>query len=178
VKGDAVPFDLIQAVAVLKRTPGVLDAKLRGLPEEWIYADDGPGTWSPFDVVGHLIHGEKTDWIPRTRIILAQGPEPRFEPFDRFAQEEESRGKTPEHLLAEFASLRAGNLKILRGFGLKAKHLEWRGIHPDFGPVTLAQHLTTWVVHDLDHLAQIDRTMARRWRDEAGPWRAYLPILG
>ena len=172
-----MPFDLDDATAVLARTPAVLDAWLRGLPDAWARADEGPGTWSPFDVVGHLIHGERTDWLPRARIILAYGESRPFEPFDRFAQERESRGRTLDDLLDEFAFLRAESLDALRDLDLDHTHFGRRGTHPELGAVTLGQLLATWVAHDLGHLAQIARVMAKRYRDEIGPWAAYLPVV-
>lgn len=171
-------FELSDALVVLERTPGVLRGLLAGLPDVWSRATEGPDTWSPFDVVGHLIHGERTDWLPRTEIILREGESRPFPPFDRFAQFEASRGKRLEELLDTFAELRAANLDRLRGFGLTASDLARRGRHPEFGPVTLEQHLATWVVHDLNHIGQIVRVMGRSYADAVGPWRAYLPMLG
>jgi hypothetical protein len=170
-------YDLGASAALLARTPAVLDAWLRGLPEAWTTANEGPGTWSAFDIVGHLIHGEKTDWLPRARIILAHGEARPFEPFDRFAQERDSEGKTLDALLDEFAALRAANLVALDALGLREADLDRRGTHPALGTVTLGQLLATWVAHDLGHLAQIARVMAKRYRDEIGPWTAYLPIV-
>jgi hypothetical protein len=171
-------FELGKAIEILARTPGVLDALLRGLPSEWTLSNEGDESWSPYDIVGHLIHGEETDWIPRARIILEQGESTPFEPFDRFAQFERSKGKTLEDLLATFASLRKENLRVLEGWQLKPADLERRGRHPDFGTVTLEQLLATWVVHDLGHLRQIARVMARQYGARVGPWRAYIPVLG
>jgi hypothetical protein len=156
----------------------VLDVWLRDLPAAWTRVTEGPDTWSPFDVVGHLIHGELTDWIPRARIILEHGSDRPFDPFDRFAQLDDSRGKTMPELLDRLAELRAANLLELDAMKLTPEKLRLEGIHPEFGNVTLGQHLATWVVHDLDHLAQIARVMASRHRDAVGPWRAYLRILG
>ena len=172
-----MPFALDDALPVLTRTPAVLDAWLRDLPGVWTEADEGPGTWSAFDVVGHLIHGERTDWLPRARILLEHGEARPFEPFDRFAQERESAGKTLPELLETFAALRAANLDALRALDLTAADLERRGAHPALGPVTLGELLATWVAHDLGHLAQIARVMAKRYRDGVGPWAAYLPVL-
>ena len=172
-----MPLDLDASVALLARTPAVLDAWLRGLPEVWTRADEGPGTWSAFDIVGHLIHGEKTDWLPRTRILLKHGEAQPFAPFDRFAQAHDSQGKTLESLLDDFAVLRAANLAALRALGLTDADFARRGLHPALGPVTLGQLLATWVAHDLGHLAQIARVMAKRYREEIGPWEAYLPIV-
>ena len=171
-------IDLNEAALILARTPMSVDALLRDLPDAWSRADEGPETWSPYDIVGHFIHGEKTDWIPRARIILAQGPTSDFESFDRFAQERESAGRSLNQLLDEFAHLRLGNLDILQGLAITPEQLAWTGEHPDFGAVTLSQLLATWVAHDLGHLAQISRVMAHKYAAEVGPWRRYLPILG
>ncbi|HEX4953107.1 MAG TPA: DinB family protein [Thermoanaerobaculia bacterium] len=170
-------FDLQLAIPVLERTPAVLDAWLRGLPAEWTAANEGPETWSPFDVVGHLIDGEETDWIPRARIILSGAAERRFEPYDRFRHLARNQGRRLDDLLDELGSLRRANLETLRGFDLQPADLERTGEHPAFGTVTLAQLLATWVAHDLGHLAQIARAMARQHREATGPWVAYLPIL-
>lgn len=170
-------FELAEGTAVLERTPAALRSLLSGLPEHWTLANEGPGTFSAFDNLGHLIHGERTDWIPRARLVLAQGTDRRFQPYDRFAQVQESAGKSLEELLAEFASLRAANLATLRSWSLTERELGLTGEHPELGTVTLRQLLATWVAHDLGHLAQIARVMARRYRDDVGPWRAYLPIL-
>lgn len=170
-------FNLASGVAVLERTPSTLAAMLRGLPTQWTDATEGPETWSAFTIVGHLIHGERTDWIPRAQIILAQGAERRFTPYDRFAQFSESRGKTLAELLAEFARLRATNVDTLAAWRLTEAQLLLTGEHPEFGAVTLRQLLATWVAHDLGHVAQVARVMAKQYRDAVGPWRAYLPIL-
>ncbi len=170
-------FDLAEAVAVLERTPGAVRGLLAGLPAAWTSADEGPKTFSAFDNVGHLIHGERADWIARAQIMLAQGENRRFEPYDRFAQYRESAGKSLAQLLDEFAELRAANLVTLRGWQLDARRLRLEGEHPAFGRVTLAQLLAAWVVHDLGHIAQISRVMAKRYREDVGPWREYLPIL-
>ena len=170
-------FEMETAVPVLERTPRVLRALLEGLPAEWTDADEGPETWSPYVVVGHLIHGERTDWIPRARIILAQGADRRFEPFDRFAQQRESAGRSTAELLEEFARLRAANLAALRGWNLGPRELALEGEHPELGRVTLEQLLATWAAHDLSHLAQTARVLAKQYREAVGPWRAYLPLL-
>jgi hypothetical protein len=170
-------FDLTAGTAILARTPGTLRAMLSGLPPEWTDATEGPETWSPYDIVGHLIHGERTDWIPRARIILEQGTDRRFTPYDRFAQFRESQGKTLTDLLDEFEKLRRWNLETLAGWELTDAQLALDGEHPEFGPVTLRQLLATWVVHDLGHIAQVARVMARQYREPIGPWRAYLPIV-
>ena len=170
-------FDLDAGTEILARTPGTLRAMLDGLHESWTAATEGPETWSPYDIVGHLIHGERTDWIPRARIILEQGSDTRFTPYDRFAQFRESHGKTLANLLDEFASLRKANVEILTGWQLTDSQLLLEGTHPEFGSVTLRQLLATWVVHDLGHVAQAARVMAKQYREAIGPWRAYLPIV-
>lgn len=170
-------FELTEGIAVLERTPAVFRALLGGLSDPWTTCDEGPDTFSPFDNVGHLIHGERADWIPRARIILEQGATRRFEPYDRFAQVRESAGKTSAELLDEFASLRSANLVTLRGWNLTGQQFSLRGEHPALGAVTLRQLLATWVAHDLGHIAQTTRVMAKRYRDDVGPWRQYLPIM-
>jgi hypothetical protein len=170
-------FAVDEAVEILARTPAVLDAMLRDLPAPWIVAHEGGDTWSPFDVLGHLIHGERTDWIPRARIILESGESRPFHRFDRFAQFEASKGRTRGDLLDDFAALRRSNLEMLAGFRLTERDLDRRGTHPDLGVVTLRQLLATWTAHDFDHIAQISRVLARQYSEEVGPWRAYLRII-
>jgi hypothetical protein len=170
-------FDLQQGIAILERTPRTLQAMLAALGPGWTDATEGPETWSPYVIVGHLIHGERTDWIPRVRIILAQGPNRHFTPYDRFAQFRESQGKSLAELLDEFARLRANNLATVVEWRLTEAQLSLEGEHPEFGAVTLRQLLATWVAHDLGHLAQTARVMAKQYREAVGPWRAYLPIL-
>ena len=177
VRDDAIPFRLDQAVEVLVRTPAVLRAMLGGLSKPWVMNNYGPETWSPFDVVGHLIHGERTDWIPRARIILEHGPSRAFEPFDRYAQYEASRGRAIDQLLDEFESLRRQSLESLRGMKLTDAQLELPGRHPALGPVTLRNLLATWVCHDLNHIHQIAKSMAFQYRDQVGAWREYITIL-
>ena len=177
LRDDAIPFRLDQSVEVLERTPAVLRAMLAGLSEPWVMNNYGSETWSPFDVVGHLIHGEKTDWIPRARIILGQGPSRAFEPFDRFAQYEASKGKTIDVLLDEFDSLRKQSLGSLRAMTLTDDQLDLPGTHPALGPVTLRQLLATWVCHDLNHIHQVAKSMAFQYRNEVGAWREYITIL-
>ena len=172
-----MPFDLASASSVLERTPRTFRAMLSGLPDAWLHATEGPDTFSPFDNLGHLIHGERTDWMPRLEIILAQGENRRFDPYDRFAQKRESEGKTVEMLLDEFDQLRARNLAKLRSLTITDRELALQGEHPSLGPVTLRHLLSTWVAHDLGHIAQTARVMAKQYRDDVGPWRAYLPIL-
>ena len=171
------PFVLDEAVDILARTPGTLDALLRGLPDGWIVANEGGETWSPVDVVGHLIHGERADWVPRARIILEHGEARAFDPFNRFAQFAESEGRTLASLLDEFATLRQQSLRDLAALRLTDADLDRRGRHPAFGVVLLRQLLATWVAHDLDHIMQISRVLARQYSDEVGPWRAYLRII-
>jgi hypothetical protein len=170
-------FDLPEACALLERTPSVLRAWLAGLPEPWVRADEGPDTWNAFDVVGHLIDGEETDWIPRARIILAQGPDRRFTPFDRFRHRRLNAGRALPELLERFAALRAANVETLRGWRLTPAQLALTGEHPELGVVTLEQLLATWVAHDLDHVVQMARVMAKRYTTAAGPWPAYLRVL-
>ncbi len=170
-------FSLDLSIDVLRRSPATLEALLKGVDEAWARGTEGPDTFSPFDVVGHLIDGEETDWIPRARIILAQGPDRRFTPYDRFRHRTRDAGRTLESLLAEFAKLRAANLDLLRSWQLTGEKLDLQGEHPALGPVTLRQLLATWVAHDLEHLAQIARVMAKQYRSEVGPWVAYLPVL-
>lgn len=170
------PF-IEETIGVLERTPAALDAMLRGLPDSWIRATDGPGTWSPYDVLGHLIHGERTDWMPRLDIILEHGPDRPFDPFDRDAQFNEPQTVPMSGRLDEFKKLRAENLERLRALRIGAAELGLQGAHPDLGRVTVRQLLATWAAHDLAHIVQIGRTMARRYRDEAGPWAAYLSVM-
>lgn len=174
--GAPAPFALAEALPLLARTPAVLDALLRGLPEAWLSADEGPQTWSAPLVVGHLIHGERTDWLPRVRHLLEQGERQPFAPFDRFAQLAAPARPLGE-LLDEFAELRRASLATLAALRLQEGDLARRGLHPALGPVTLAELLATWVVHDLDHLVQIERTLAKRWRGAVGPWAAYLRVV-
>ena len=170
-------FDLSSGIAVLQRMPWTLRTMLSSIPAAWIVANEGPDTWSPYDIVGHLIHGERTDWIPRAEIILAQGPNRRFTPFDRFAQFRDSDGKSLEDLLDEFARLRSENLKKFLDWRLTERELALEGEHPELGPVTLRQLLASWVAHDLGHIAQMARVMAKQYREAIGPWRAYLTIM-
>ena len=174
---DPVKFDLTLAMSILERTPTILHALLWDLPSAWTTPNEGPDTWSPFDVVGHLIDGEETDWVPRALIIVEQGQNRRFEPFDRFRHLSLNEGRRLDDLLERFAQLRGGNLTTLRDLHLTPAHLALTGEHPDFGTVTLEQLLATWVTHDLGHLAQISRVMAKQYRDAVGPWSAYIPIL-
>ncbi len=168
---------LPHTISLLSRTPAALDALLRDLPQAWTLRNEGENSWSAFDVVGHLIHGERTDWIPRARIILQFGQTKAFEPFDRWAQERESQGKSLGQLLDEFARLRSENLGELHALNLRQEDLERRGRHPALGPVTLSQLLATWATHDLTHIHQISRIMAHQYREAVGPWNAYLGVL-
>ena len=170
-------FRLDHAIAALERTPGTLAALLGGLPEAWTRANEGPETFSPYDVVGHLIHGEKTDWIARARIILDHGEARPFDRYDRFAQQRESAGQPLGALLEEFARLRSDNLGTLRGWKLDEARLDRRGTHPILGTVTLRQLMATWVAHDMTHLHQIARVMAHQVRDDVGPWTKFLGVL-
>jgi DinB family protein len=170
-------FDLDLSIDVLERSPATLRAFLGGLGERWLRGTEGPDTFSPFDVVGHLIDGEETDWIPRARIILARGPDLRFEPYDRFRHTARNSDRSLESLLEEFAQLRAANLDLLRSWKLTARELDLPGEHPGLGPVTLRQLLAAWVVHDLGHVAQVARVMAKQYRDAVGPWVPFLPVL-
>jgi len=169
--------DLQQTTSLLTRTPAALDAILRDLPETWTSRNEGENTWSAFDIVGHLIYAERTDWMPRVRMVLEFGESQTFAPFDRWGQIQESRGKSLEQLLDEFASLRSENLGELRGLNLRQEDLEGRGRHPVLGVVSLSELLATWAIHDLTHLHQISRVMAHQYRDAVGPWSAYLGVL-
>ena len=170
-------FDLTDGVLILRRTPGLLRMLVEDLPCGWNEATEGPGSWSAFDVVGHLIHGERTDWVPRVEHILHHGDAVPFPPFDREAMFEASKGKTIGDLLDIFAELRNESLRRLQALNLTDKDLERHGRHPEFGQVLLGQHLATWVVHDLTHISQIVRVLARQYSDAVGPWRAYLSVL-
>jgi DinB superfamily len=170
-------FNLPDAIALLTRTPALLDALLRGLPNTWVRGNEGKDTWSAFDIMGHLIVGERTDWMPRVRIILENGEARPFDPFDRFAQSRESRDKSLEQLLDDFARLRRENLIPLQALNLRQQDLTRRGTHPALGVVTLSELLATWAIHDLTHLHQLSRVMAHQYRDAVGPWSAYLGVL-
>jgi hypothetical protein len=170
-------FNLEQAIVILSRTPVTLKSMLTELPSEWLFSNEGDKTWTPFDVVGHLIHGEQTDWLPRLKIILEFGEARSFEPFDRFAQMEVSKDRTVAELLDTFERLRSDNLRELRDLQLDAEDLRKTGKHPELGTVTLEALIATWVVHDLDHIVQITRTMAKQYEGAVGPWKAYLKVL-
>ena len=170
-------FSLSKSIEILEHTPDVLIAMLRDLSTDWTSNNEGGDTWSVYDIVGHLIQGEKTDWIPRMEIILSANPDKTFEPFDRFAQFEDSKGKTLIQLLDDFKNLRQNNMELLRLRKLNERDMEETGIHPAFGKVTLSQLLATWTVHDLNHIAQISRVMAKQYKIEVGPWVEYLRIM-
>jgi DinB family protein len=174
---SSTKFSLAEAIAVLARTPATLDVLLRGLPNIWVRCNEGLDSWSAFDIVGHLIFGERTDWMPRVRIILENGEARPFDPFDRFAQFQESQGKSLEQLLDDFARLRRENLMALQALNLRHEDLTRRGKHPTLGMVTLSELLAAWVVHDLTHVHQLSRVMARQYCDAVGPWSAYLGVL-
>jgi len=170
-------FTVEKSLEILERTPNVLIAMLQDISADWTSPNEGGDSWSVYDIIGHLIHGEKTDWVPRTEIIISENSDKKFTPFDRFAQFEASKGKTLNQLLTEFKTLRESNVEQLRSKKITDKSLEEIGIHPAFGNVTLSQLLSTWVVHDLNHIAQISRVMAKQFKVEVGPWTEYLRIL-
>jgi DinB family protein len=169
--------NLQDTISLLARTPAALNALLRDLPETWTFRNEGEETWSAFDVVGHLIHGERTDWMPRAKRILEFGESKAFDPFDRWAQVRESQGKSLPQLLDEFADLRADNVKALRALNLQPNDFERRGLHPALGVVTMSELLATWAAHDLTHLHQISRIMAYQYREAVGPWSAFLGVM-
>lgn len=170
-------FNLSKSLEILQRTPDTLFALLLNISSDWTTANEGGDTWSVYDIIGHLIHGERTDWLPRLEIILSDNKDKTFTSFDRFAQFEESKGKTIAALLAEFKSLREKNIKHLQSLHLTKNDYKRNGVHPVFGEVTLEQLVATWTVHDLNHIAQITRVMAKQYKSATGPWIEYLPIL-
>jgi hypothetical protein len=170
-------FSLSKSIEILERTPDVLIVLLKNISPDWTSNNEGGESWSAYDIVGHLIHGEKTDWIPRMEIILSDIQDKRFELFDRFAQFEDSKGKSLTQLLDEFKSLRQKNIEFLRSSTLTDNDFEKTGIHPAFGEITLSQLLSTWTVHDLNHITQISRVMAKLYMKDVGPWVEYLKIL-
>ncbi|CAN5727958.1 hypothetical protein BH20ACI4_BH20ACI4_06830 [soil metagenome] len=170
-------FKLDDSIKILDKTPDVLKTLLSNLPESWIKTNEGGDSWSAFDIVGHLVHGEKTDWISRAEIILEHGKAKPFTPFDRFAQFEDAEGKNFDELLDEFRNLRNQNLITLNGLNLQDDDLKREGVHPELGIVTLEQLLATWVVHDLGHIRQITRILAKNYKEEIGAWRQYLPVV-
>jgi len=174
---SSTEFNLADIIAGLTRAPATLDALLRGLPDIWVRSNEGGNSWSAFDIVGHLIFGERTDWMPRLRIILENGEARPFDPFDRFAQFQESQGKSLDQLLDEFARLRKENLASLEALNLQPQDFARRGTHPALGVVTLSQLMATWAAHDLTHVHQLSRVMAYQYRDAVGPWSAYLGVM-
>lgn len=170
-------FTIEKSLEVLERTPHVLEALLLGISDDWSKPNEGDNTFSAFDVIGHLIHGEKTDWIPRMNIILADDQKEVFEPFDRFAQFQYSKGKNLDQLIDEFKRLRKNNIESLRSKNLNEFDLNKKAQHPSLGEVSLSQLLATWTVHDLTHIGQIARVMAKQYKLEVGPWEKFLPIL-
>lgn len=170
-------FEMSDALRMLESTPATLKAWLGGLPEDWTASAGDEGDWRPFDIVGHLIHADQTDWIPRAKVILAQGEDRNFPPFDRYGQFEKTKGKTLAELLEEFAVIRKECIDELNSWDLTRDQLELKGVHPEFGEVTLGQLLSTWVVHDLTHIRQIAMSIAKQYELAVGPWKAYLSIL-
>lgn len=170
-------FSLAESIALLTRTPATLNALLRGLPDMWTHSNESKETWSAFDIVGHLVFADRTDWMPRVRTILEHGEAQPFDPFDRFAQMKESKGKSLEQLLDDFALVRNESLTALQALNLQSADLARRGKHPALGAVTLSELLATWAVHDLTHLHQLSRVMAYQYRDAVGPWSAFLGVL-
>lgn len=171
------PFDINEAIQILERTPAILKVFLSDLPDTWIFSNEGEETWSPFDILGHLVHGEKTDWITRAKLTLGNDGKKPFPPFDRFAQFKDSEGKSIDDLLEEFEDLRRKNIEILKEMNLTDSDYFKTGRHPNLGAVTLKQLLATWVVHDLGHIRQIARVMAKQYAGEVGPWEQYLRVL-
>jgi hypothetical protein len=174
---DTMQLKLADATQILQRTPATLTAMVAGVPEPWLKCNEGSGTWSTYDIVGHLIHGELTDWIPRVRIILDRGEAQAFEPFDRFAQFREDQSRPISALLDQFTFMRAENVAILQNLKLTCDDLSRRGTHPELGQVTLGQLISSWVVHDMSHLSQVARVTAKQYCHEVGPWRQYMSIL-
>ena len=170
-------FNLNKTIEILSKMPSILESMLIGLSDDWIMNNEGENTWSPYDVVGHLIHGEKTDWIVRSKIILSDLEDKMFEPFDRFAQMGNDEPPNLNHLLQEFRMLREQNLEELKSLAITGDDLEKKGIHPELGEANLKSLLSAWVVHDLGHITQISRVMAKQYKTEVGPWAAYLTIL-
>lgn len=172
-----IPFNLNKSIELLERTPTAIEHLLSGLSDEWIKNNEGGETFSPYDVMGHLVHGEKSDWIQRTSIILDENGDKKFKPFERFAMYEESKGKSLQDLLTEFKTLRKKNLDFIKSLNINETMLDKKGIHPVFGEVTLRQLLSTWTVHDLGHIGQIVRVMSKQYKENVGPWLEYLRIL-
>jgi hypothetical protein len=174
---NMIEHRLDDTISLLARTPAALDALLRDLPETWTFRNEGEDTWNAFEVIGHLIHGERTDWLPRVRTVLRFGETRAFEPFDRAGHVREIQGKSLAQLLDEFAAVRSHNLDELRALNLQQEDLARRGRHPALGTVTLSELLSTWAAHDLTHLHQISRVMAHQYREAVGPWRSYLGVM-
>ncbi len=172
-----IVFELQSAIHQLQRTPEVIRYLISGVPEAVLSANEGPGTWSPVEVLGHLIYGEQEDWLPRTRIILEFGTDQPFEPFDRTGHEAFIKGKKTEELLEEFSVCRTSNVKKLQEMELSSGDLQRKGVHPEFGEISLKQMLAAWVVHDLGHINQIARVIAKAYHNEIGPWSKYLTIV-
>lgn len=170
-------YSITRSLEILERTPAVLQSLLAGLPDDWVMPNEGPETFSPYDVIGHLIHGEKTDWVVRAKMILEFGNTRTFERYDRFAQYEESKGKSLQKLLDEFAAIRKENMNWFKALNLTEGDLNTKGMHPVLGEVTLRNLLATWVVHDLTHIAQVTRVMAKQYKTEMGPWPEFFRIL-
>ncbi len=173
----SIAFDLEEAISFLGRTPKVLMTQLSGLSEKWASSNEGEKTWNSYQVLGHLVYGEDTDWIPRTKIILEYGLEKEFVPFDRFAQDQLYKDKSIDELLDLFAAKRAANLETLRSLHLTNKDLERKGNHPEFGEITLREMLAAWTVHDMGHVVQLNRILAKGYKEEIGPWKKYLTIV-
>jgi len=170
-------YDIAKSLEILERTPSVLTSLLSGIDDEWIMNNEGPDTFSPYDVIGHLVYGEKTDWPVRVKIILDHGTSKSFDPFERFAMYEESKGKTIQQLLYEFEEIRKHNIIWVRSLDLQEPDYDKKGMHPKLGEVTLRNLLAAWVVHDLTHIAQITRVMAKQYKMEIGPWVEFFRIL-
>ncbi|RPI15293.1 MAG: DinB family protein [Ignavibacteriae bacterium] len=170
-------FNLTYTIQILNNTPQVIRNLLSDLPDELVHSNEGGDSWSPYDIVGHLVHGERTDWFPRTEIILSNKENKKFIPYDRFAQFEESKGKSLEDLLNEFSELRIENIHKLKNMDIDEEKLNMEGIHPEFGNVTLRELLSTWAAHDLTHIAQISRVLAKQYKEEIGPWIKYFDKL-
>jgi len=170
-------FTPTQCIEILERTPTVLTSMLQGLSEEWIFSKKEESSWTPYDIIGHLIHGERTDWVPRMELILSNYPDKTFEPFNMTAHEEASKGKSLRELLFQFQYLREINVDIVRAYNLSDEQLKLKGIHPEFGSVTLKELLATWAAHDLAHISQISTVLAHQYKTDVGPWKQYLGIL-
>ncbi len=170
-------FELNKSIEILERTPFIIESFLNGLSNQWLKNNEGPKTWSPYDILGHLIFGEKTDWMIRINIILGDSDNKLFEPFDRFAQLDENQNKNITEMLKEFHTLRHQNLEELKSLNIKEDGFSKTGIHPEFGSVTIGQLISTWTVHDLSHIAQISRVMAKQYDQQVGPWKAYIGLL-